>query len=243
MKQPTEMGMNRTGLGMAPRLKDEMIKGAESAHPPKKDGYANIDELRRDYSRSAPAVGSIPPPSSAKGFLKTGMEALKGHDPTVFLDKLGERLAFERTGTRLYEAMLVKYDSEGSWPGGPTGDELRDFHNEERAHFLMLRDAIESLGGDPSTVTPSADISGVASEGVMKVVTDPRSSLSESLEALLIAELVDHDGWEMLIHLADGMGQKDLASKFRSALAEEDTHLKKVREWLMKDMEQHAGSS
>ncbi len=154
----------------------------------------------------------------------------------------GERLAFERSGTRLYEAILVKFDSEGSWDGGPTGSELRDFYNEERAHFLMLKETIESLGGDPSTITPSADVSGVASEGVVKVVTDPRTSLTESLEALLVAELTDHDGWEMLIHLADGIGEDKLASKFRGALAEEDTHLAKVREWLTKGIELESGS-
>ncbi len=66
----------------------------------------------------------------------------------------------------------------------------------------------------------------------MKVITDPRSSLAESMEAILIAELADHDGWEMLIGLTDTLGQDELSSRFRDALKEEDEHLHWVRQWL-----------
>ncbi len=117
------------------------------------------------------------------------MQALKGKDPIIFLDKLGESLAFERTGTRLYEGLLDKFDAEGSWAGGPSRDELIHFHHEELAHFQMLRNAMVDLGGDPTSVTPSADVAGVTSEGVLKVVTDPRTSLSESLDALRASTL------------------------------------------------------
>ena len=37
------------------------------------------------------------------------------------MDKIGERLAFERTGTRLYEALVSKHEAFGSFPGGPSG--------------------------------------------------------------------------------------------------------------------------
>jgi hypothetical protein len=33
---------------------------------------------------------------------------LGGKEPIVFLDKLGERAAFERSGTRLYETLIAK---------------------------------------------------------------------------------------------------------------------------------------
>lgn len=32
---------------------------------------------------------------------------VKGDSPTILLDKLGERLAFKRTGTRLYDALIT----------------------------------------------------------------------------------------------------------------------------------------
>lgn len=39
---------------------------------------------------------------------KTTTAKMTGTRPEVLVDKLGERLAFKRTSTRLYEAMLMK---------------------------------------------------------------------------------------------------------------------------------------
>ena len=40
------------------------------------------------------------------------------------MDKLGERLAFEHAGARLYEALLAKHRAYGSFDGGPSADDL-----------------------------------------------------------------------------------------------------------------------
>jgi hypothetical protein len=48
----------------------------------------------------------VPPPTSMKGMAKSALQALKGEKATVLIDKLAERLAFERTGTRLYETLI-----------------------------------------------------------------------------------------------------------------------------------------
>ncbi len=232
MRHSTQMGSNRTGIGMAPRQGPEMIEGAEQrGGTPAGDGHG-IQHIHRAYIEDSEPLGTVPPPSSLKGAASTGMQALKGNKPAVFLNKLGERLAFERTGTRLYEALLDKLDADGSWNGGPTREELQRFHDEELKHFHLVKDTLESLGADPTVMTPAADVAGVASEGVLKVVTDPRTSLAESLEGILTAELVDHDGWEMLIRLTESMGQDEIAQKFKGALEEENVHLAAVRHWL-----------
>jgi rubrerythrin len=238
MAQATDMGMNRTGIGMAPRLSEEMIRDAETSIPTSGGDGHQIERVRREYLHNSPPLGSTPPPATAKGAAKAGMHMLKGHRPSVFLDKLGERLAFERTGTRLYEALIAKFDEVGTWEQGPTRDQLIGFHNEELAHFELVREAIEYLGGDPTVVTPSADVSGVTSMGLLQVITDPRSSLAHSLQALLVAELADNDGWHMLIRLAEAFGQNDLSRRFHQALADEDRHLQSVRGWLSVEMEQ-----
>ncbi|MFA7619546.1 MAG: ferritin-like domain-containing protein [Thiohalomonadaceae bacterium] len=238
MTQASDMGMNRTGIGMAPRLSEEMMRGAETSIPTSGGNGHQIEELRRVYLHDSPPIGTVPPPGTAKGTAKAGMQMLKGNRPSVFLDKLGERLAFERTGTRLYEAVIAKLDVVGTWEQGPTREELMTFHDEELAHFAMVREAIEYLGGDPTVVTPSADISGVVATGVLQVITDPRSSLGHSLQALLVAELADNDGWHMLIRLADAFGQNDLSRRFHQALADEDRHLQSVRGWLTTELEQ-----
>jgi hypothetical protein len=66
----------------------------------------------------------------------------------------------------------------------------------------------------------------------MQVLTDPRSSMAQCLQALLTAELTDNAGWELLINLADNLGYDDLKTEFESALANEQEHLLDVRNWL-----------
>lgn len=64
------------------------------------------------------------------------------------------------------------------------------------------------------------------------IETEKRTSVPQSLHAILIAELADYDSWELLIKLADDMGQQDMASQFRQALDEERQHLDTVRGWV-----------
>lgn len=240
MAKGTEMGMNKTGIDMAPSMRDKMVEGAQQGKPSSQGDEHAIEQIRHSYAADAPVVGSVPPPASVKGVVQAGLQAVSGNKPSVFINKLGERLAFERTGTRLYEALMAKFNGQVSWKGGPSRANLEQFHREELQHFELVREAIQSLGGDPTVVTPAADITGVAAEGLLKVVTDPRTSVAESLEALLVAELADNDGWKMLIQLATTMGEKNLAKRFRAAAKEEERHLAAVRDWLSMEMEQEA---
>ena len=86
--------------------------------------------------------------------------------------------------------------------------------------------------GDPTAQTPCANVTGVASMGIMQVVTDPRTTFAQSLNAVLIAELADNAGRELLISLAEQAGETDIAQKFQRAMAEEEEHLVTVKAWL-----------
>src|SRR5687768_8297078 len=123
------------------------------------------------------------------------------------MDKLGERLAFERTGTRLYEALVSKHEAFGSFPGGPSRDDLEHIRHEEFQHFTLLQSVITQYGGDPTAVTPSADLHATAAHGIQMVLVDPRTTLLQSLEAMLLAELADNACWETLIALAQRAGE------------------------------------
>jgi len=92
-----------------------------------------------------------------------------------------------------------------------------------------LSDALRQLGADPTCVTPMADTNAVASIGLMQIITDPRMSIAQCLHAIHIAELADNDGWQLLIKLAQAMGQDEMASQFTAALTDEDRHLAEVR--------------
>jgi hypothetical protein len=232
MKAETIAGLNRTGMDMSPIDAKEVIVGATVMPPSSAGDDSAIAALLGDYTRLEERVGTMPPPGTLKGALKTAIQALKGEAPLVLLDKLGERLAFERTGSRLWKAMLAKIDALGSFEGGPTRAEIAEIHREESEHFLLLASVVRDLGADPTAETPSADVHGVASCGLLKVVTDPRTSLADALEAMLIAELTDNDAWDVLIDLAKGIDDDDLLLRFQEARAAEARHLRKVRGWV-----------
>ena len=64
------------------------------------------------------------------------------------------------------------------------------------------------------------------------MIVDPRTTLLQSLEAILIAELADNACWEALIALAQQAGEDALVQPFEQALVTEQEHLRKVRTWL-----------
>jgi rubrerythrin len=243
MHKPTDTGMNRTGVATSPIDSRRTVAGAEEAHTGGLlDGNALMAE-RAVWARSAEPLGTVPPPASVKGMVKTVLEKLEGHKPTVFIDKLGERLAFERTGARLYEAVMAKVDAADSHPGGPTRAEIEQIHSAERRHFALVRDAILQVGADPTAMTPCADLIAVTGLGWVQAVSDPRTTLNQCLGVMLIAELADHDGWHLLIELADNFGFDDMAVQFRAALAEEERHVLRVRSWITTALLGEAGVS
>lgn len=243
MAKSAEMGKNRTGIDMSPMHSERMISGAKEftrASGPDRESIAAID---RQYISEADPVGSVPIPGTLRGALKSGAKKARGRNPEVLLNKLGERLAYERSGVRLYESVITKCEAgDERHPVGPvTVDELQHIRDEEAQHFRMLSDIIESLGADPTAETPDADVSGVAAMGFQHVLNDPRTTMPQCLEMLLTLELADHAAWETLIKLADEMGLDDASEQFKRALEQEKEHLLTVRSWYEEMLMQEAG--
>ena len=156
------------------------------------------------------AVNEIHPdvPGDERGMLKTGFDMMKGKSPEVFIDKLGKRLTFERSGVRLYEAMIAKAKALET-PDSGLIDTLKYIGDEEHEHTILVHQAIESLGADPTAETPCADVVGAMALGIVSVLTDPRTNVSQCLNALLTAELADNAAWELLIELAQAAGHPE----------------------------------
>jgi rubrerythrin len=266
--EATTLGMNRTGTATSPRRTQDMVEATNQYAPPGPIDISASQAERLTYLNEAESVGSIPPPLSVKGLLKTGMAALKGSHLSIFMDKIGERIAFERAAVRLYEALLIKYQtasqagslqppeqysSSMSTAGTgqlvpPMGDgenpaqALQRIRADELAHFKMLCEAMTQLGGDPTAQTPCADVQATASLGLFQVVTDPRTTLAQSLNAILTAELSDNAGWELLIKLSKDAGETDLTRRFKHAFAQEQEHLATIKGWLNTLVLQGAGT-
>ena len=231
MQNATHMGMNRTGAKMSPIDVSRMQEAALNAPETELDG-TSAATMRGEAIAEADRVGSVPLPGTVRGVVTTGISKLKGEKPEVLIDKLGERLAFERSGTRLYEALIAKCEQTPDEGLVPPLVELRRIHDEEAQHFRLLAEVLESLGADPTAQTPSADVSAVMSQGLLQVVADPRTTIPQCLNAILVAELTDNASWELLLQLADDGGHDALAERLRGALAEEEQHLLSVKQWL-----------
>jgi hypothetical protein len=256
--------MNRTGAAASLAGTKAMMEAVNELTPPGPIDLTAGAAMRVQYIEEADAVGAVPPPVSLKGVVKSGVSRLGGGSPEILMDKIGERLAFERGGTRLYDALLTKYtalaqsegdvlppasellsedgDASAAHEGESPTETLQRIRGEELSHFLMLRDAMTSLGGDPTAQTPCADVTTTASIGLIQVVTDPRTTLAQCLNAMLTAELTDNAGWELLIQLADEAGLTELTGQFLAALGEEQQHLAIVKGWLAKLVSENAGT-
>lgn len=243
MKDPTDIGMNRTGIQSSPLHSKTMIQSSAAGTPSTPGDSSMVGKERVSFTKDMPPIGTMPPPGSVKGAVTTVVQALKGEKATVFLDKIGERLAFERTGVRLYEAMLSKLEAFGSWDGGPTEDVLREYLADEMEHFDLLVNTMKQLGGDPTAMTPSADIASVVSQGVPMVLLDARTNLRQCLDALIVAELADNAAWELLSELARGLNQDALANEFDRAAETEAKHLAGVRSWIAAGIRAEAGAT
>jgi len=202
---------NRTGIMAGPERAEEML-AATREFPPSSSGDAlAIAEVRLAYAKEG------------EGF---------GEAPTLLMDKLGERLAFEHAGARLYEALLSKHRAYGSFEGGPSSEDLMHILTEEYEHADLLSGSIKELGGDPTMLTPAANLAMNISAGLPQVLSDPRTNLLQSLEAIVVAELADNECWTALAQLAYQAGQDELAEQCGVAIEHERDHLRKVRAWI-----------
>ena len=232
------VGMNRTGIQMSPvdskamQEVDPVLQGEDALS----GDESELSTIRSDYIANAETLGSVPLPSTLSGAVGMGVSMLKGDSPQILLDKLGERMAFERTGTRLYDALITKCEALLDGEISMTLEDLARIRSDELRHFMIVKEAIETLGGDPTSQTPSADLAGVESMGLVQVLNDPRTSIAQSLHAILTAELSDNAGWETLVALADSQDLPDMVEDFTNALNEEREHLSMVQTWYEESM-------
>jgi rubrerythrin len=215
MELTTEVGMNHSGILSAEDAGEKMLENIELTRPPRGD-ERELAKIRLQYAKEAEPVGTLPEPQP-DGVAR------------VLMDKLGERLAFERSGARLYDALMVKCSADPSC--GVPAKELRQIRDEEATHFALVGAAIESLGGDPTAQTPSADVAGVEGAGLMQVLNDPKTTVAQALHAILVAEMTDNAAWDELIELTTQIGNDDLVGRFTKARGHEQEHLEKVQAW------------
>ncbi len=216
----TKLGMNKTGKDMSPVDSRRLIDYAEQLQADPPENTNALASIRGSFAAEASNLGTVP----------------GGKKPELLVDKLGERLAFERTGVRLYEALIAKLKGLADQVDPAILRSVARFRDEEGKHFQLLRKIMEDLGADPTAQTPAADATAIISSGALQLIADPRSNLAQCLNALLTVELNDNAAWDLLIQLARASGQNEAAEAFAEALREEEQHLAMVREWLERQL-------
>ncbi len=156
------------------------------------------------------------------------MQELSKHDKSKVIDVLGERLAFERAGVKLYDRILEVMRQRSDENVARMLPEMQQHRDEEKEHEEWLEAQIRALGGDAHAETDKAKLVTRESKGIEEVVMSD-AELPHLLHALLAAELVDNAGWDLLAQLADEAGDRSAKKDFKKRLHEEEDHLLFVR--------------
>jgi rubrerythrin len=161
------------------------------------------------------------------------MEKLAKKNPAKVIDLLNERLTFERNGVKLYDTLLERLRSSPEPMLKALVEEVQQHRDEEKEHEEWLELQIRELGGDVHAPSEKALLVQTESEGIERVIRRD-SSIPHDFHALLAAELADNAGWDLLVALADELGDRKAKKEFKSRLHEEEKHLLFVRETLLK---------
>jgi rubrerythrin len=160
------------------------------------------------------------------------MDKLAKKNVAKVIDLLSERLAFERAGVKIYDTLLARLRRSGDRVFKKLVGKVQDFRDEEKEHEEWLEEQIRALGGDAHAPTEHTILVQAESEGVERVVRRDEN-IPHELHALLTAELADNAGWDLLVQIANEVGDRKAKRQFKKRLHEEEKHLLFVRKTLL----------
>jgi bacterioferritin (cytochrome b1) len=152
------------------------------------------------------------------------MKQLSEKNKDKVIDLLTERLTFERSAVRLYDAIVNDMQRSQNPEVARMLSPMKQHRDQEKEHVTWLEAQIRGIGGDSQGKTEMSDLITAESAGIEKVITGDHD-LVHQMHALLTAELVDNSGWELLLELADDADDPEARKEFRKRLHEEEEHL------------------
>ena len=154
------------------------------------------------------------------------MQKLAGTNVSRVIDLLNERLTFERSGVKLYDKILERMRTDPQ--AARMVEQMQEHRDEEKEHEEWLEEQIRALGGDARSPSERSILVRAESQGIEHVI-ERDAQLPHDFHALLVAELADNAGWDLLVQLADEVGDRDAKKEFKKRLHEEEEHLLFVR--------------
>lgn len=162
-------------------------------------------------------------------------------------DLLSGMLTHERCGRHLYRSVAGRTNNP------VLKARYQEFGEETERHAQILEDLITALGGDPGYVSPTArtvegmDTKALESTFLLSGSIDIMNQEMAMLDAVFLAESMDHANWELLGKLRDAMPESEARSLVAAAVEqvepEEDEHLGWARDMKAKMVMLQASSS
>lgn len=156
-------------------------------------------------------------------------ESLSGLNAPFVADFLSDALMHEQCGRHLYRAVSAQTNNP------ILKARYEAFGRETEQHVTILQGLISSIGGDPNYVSPSARATEKMDTGMVEATyaTDGSVDLMTKelamVNAVVLAETVDHANWEMIeqlgAQLPDGAARSAFQSAVDEVLPQEDDHV------------------
>jgi rubrerythrin len=157
-----------------------------------------------------------------------------GLNGAFIADLLSGMLTHERCGRHLYRTVETRTNNP------MLKSKYKEFGAETERHAEILEQLIAQTGGNPNYVSPQAravqgmDTKLVESTFMLGGSLDMMTTEMAMLDAVFVAESVDHANWSTLSRLVDELPAGPIQDAFRQAVGEvepqEDEHLSWAKE-------------
>ena len=154
--------MNQSGILASEDGGEKMLENIELTKPPRGD-ERDLAKMRLEYAKDADPVGTLP--GAAAGGHRARADGQARRAPGL---RAQRHAPLRRADGQVRGGQVL--------PACPAKD-LQHIRDEEAMHFALVGAAIQSLGGDPTAQTPSADVAGVEGMGLMQVLNDPKTTV------------------------------------------------------------------
>lgn len=160
------------------------------------------------------------------GASKIDADGLNGQ---FIADLLSAFMAHERCGSELYRTVSSKTRNPA------LKARYEEFGRETQKHVEILTRLITECGGDPQYVSPMARCVESQDKSLLQatISANPPDFMTEEmamLDAVFVAESVDHANWEALSQLAEKLQGHGMGTALKRAVSEvepeEDKHLR-----------------
>jgi rubrerythrin len=152
-------------------------------------------------------------------------------------DFLSAALTHERCGRHLYRSVAARTNNP------VLKRRYEDFGEETERHAEILEELIAGMGGNPSYVSPAArgvegaDTKLVESTSLLGGSLDVMTREMVMLQAVFLAESLDHAHWQTLAKLAERLPDGDLRDRWVRAVGEVGPEEGEHLEWARAAME------